>query len=74
MLDKTAYIAEMNIILSDTDTYVPLNHDSIFKYKNDLIKLIDQGFTQKLLDIKGESLSNSSGPPKTHYVLFTKST
>lgn len=44
VLDKTDYVSEMHRILSDHDTYRELPHDPTFKFKQELITLVQKGF------------------------------
>lgn len=52
ILDKLDYQQEMFKILGDQNTYGPLNNNSTFSYKKKLIKLIDKGFKDRILDKK----------------------
>lgn len=52
ILDKEAYTSEMRRILSDTETYLPLLYDPTAKYKRELEKLIDKGFSKDLINKK----------------------
>lgn len=49
VLDKMAYVDEMNRILSDVDTYIPLHNDLTTKYKKELAKIIDSNFRDNIL-------------------------
>lgn len=45
-----SFVEEMNKILSDTDTYVPLYYDPTGKSKKELDKLIEAGFDDVLIN------------------------
>lgn len=64
VMDKSSYVSEMNRILSDTDTYIPLSHDPIFKYKKELTGLIEVGFRNKLLNKKEKDFLIPLAPRK----------
>lgn len=49
VLDKSAYVAEINNILNDQDTYVPLRRDPVSSYKSVLEKLASRGHAQGII-------------------------
>lgn len=52
ILDRAAYVEEMNIILSDKDTYFPLGSNPNQKYKRELRVIIDEGFNKGIVNKK----------------------
>lgn len=65
VMDKSSYVSEMNRTLSDVDTYIPLSHDIIFKYKKELTALVDAGFRNKLLNKKERNFLIPLAPQKS---------
>lgn len=62
LLDKQDYIVEMNRLLSDMNTYIPLNKDTNLCYKKRLIELIRYSCESKILNKKEKEYLIPSSP------------
>lgn len=49
ILEKEAYISEMEKILSDCDTYIPLRKDPGPDFQHKLVRVVNRGFQQEVI-------------------------